>query len=157
MFGLIPEEKQEAFTVSVSHTLSNSLVYGADWSWLYSGSLSQTHQPGCLGSFPCSNSRARATPLCSLKTVRQSPATSSHHLAEDEEEGHSKLQSGSKLRTPLQPLTEDTVKSGSWRHTAGTTVCDCDLSLEAATLNIDLLATCSFYDHVLHLWKWESS
>lgn len=157
MFGLIPEEKQEAYTVSVSHTLPNSLVYGADWSWLYSGSLSEIHQPCCLGTSPCGNSRARAAPLCSLKAVHQSPAASGHHLAEDKEEGPSRLQSGNKQRTPLQPLAEDTTKSWSWRHTAGTKVCDCDLCLEAATLNTDLLATCSFYDHVLHLWKWESS
>ncbi|XP_059266146.1 diphthine methyltransferase isoform X2 [Mustela nigripes] len=151
------EEKQEAYTVSVSHTLPNSLVYGADWSWLYSGSLSEIHEPCCLGTFPCSNSGARAAPLCSLKAVHQSPAASGHHLAEDKEEGPSRLQSGSKRRTPLQPLAEDTTKSGNWRHPAGTKVCDCDLCLEAATLNTDLLATCSFYDHVLHLWKWESS
>ncbi|XP_045878946.1 diphthine methyltransferase [Meles meles] len=148
------EEKQEAYTVSVSHTLSNSLVYGADWSWLSSGSLSQIHLPCCLGTFPCGNSGARAAPLCGLKAIHQSPAASCHHLAEDKEEGPSRLQSGSKQRTTLEPLTEDT-KSGSWRHTAGTKVCD--LCLEAATLNTDLLATCSFYDHVLHLWKWESS
>lgn len=45
--------------------------------------------------------------IINLKAVRQLPAHSSHHLAKDDEEGHSKLQSGNKLRTPLQPLAED--------------------------------------------------
>uniref|UniRef100_A0A452VG34 Diphthine methyltransferase n=1 Tax=Ursus maritimus TaxID=29073 RepID=A0A452VG34_URSMA len=149
------EEKQEACTVSVSRTLSDSLVYGADWSWLYFSNLSQTCQSCCSGSFPCSNSGVRAAHPCNLKAVRQLPAPS-HHLVEDEEEGHPALQSGNKLRTTLQPLTEDTMRSGGRQHTAGTTVSDCDLSLEAANLDIALLATCSFYDHVLHLWKWKS-
>ncbi|EFB20909.1 hypothetical protein PANDA_015786, partial [Ailuropoda melanoleuca] len=148
------EEKQEACTVSVSHTLSDSLVYGADWSWVYFSNLSQTCQSCCSGSFPCSNSGARAAHPCNLKAVRQLPAPS-HHLAEDDEEGHSTLQSGNKLRTTLQPLAEDTMRSGGWQHTAGTTVSDRDLSLEAANLDTALLATCSFYDHVLHLWKWK--
>ncbi|KAM8944392.1 diphthine methyltransferase [Lycaon pictus] len=145
------DEKQEACTVSVSHTLSNSLVYGADWSWLYFGNLSQTHQSYHLGSSPCNNSGARAAHLCSMKAVYQSPAPSLHHLAEDVEEDHSKL------RTLLQPLTEDMVKSGTRLHTAGAKFCDRDLYLEAVNSDADLLATCSFYDHVLHLWKWENS
>ncbi|CAK7291496.1 Diphthine methyltransferase [Vulpes lagopus] len=121
----IADEKQEACTVSVSHTLSNSLVYGADWSWLYFGNLSQTHQSYHLGSSPCNNSGARAAHLCSMKAVYQSPAPSLHHLAEDGEEDHSKL------RTLLQPLTEDMVKSGTRLHTAGAKFCDRDLYLEA--------------------------
>nr|XP_025720689.1 diphthine methyltransferase [Callorhinus ursinus] len=150
-------EKQEACTVSVSHTLPSSLVYGADWSWLYFGNLSQTHQPCCLEAFPYSNLGAKASQLYNLKAVHQSPAACSPHLAEDEEECHSKLESGSGPKTPLHPLTEDMMKSGSWCRAAGHKGWDCDLSLEAASLDIDLLATCSFYDHVLHLWKWESS
>ncbi|XP_027471783.1 diphthine methyltransferase isoform X2 [Zalophus californianus] len=150
-------EKQEACTVSVSHTLPSSLVYGADWSWLYFGNLSQTHQPCCLEAFPYGNVGAKASQLYSLKAVHQSPAACSHHLAEDEEECHSKLESGSGPKTPLHPLTEDMMKSGGWCRAAGHKGWDCDLSLEAASLDIDLLATCSFYDHVLHLWKWESS
>lgn len=142
MFCFTPEEKQEACTVSVSRTLSDSLVYGADWSWLYFSNLSQTCQSCCSGSFPCSNSGVRAAHPCNLKAVRQLPAPS-HHLVEDEEEGHPALQSGNKLRTTLQPLTEDTMRSGGRQHTAGTTVSDCDLSLEAANLDIAPPCLCS--------------
>ncbi|XP_058380620.1 diphthine methyltransferase [Diceros bicornis minor] len=150
------EEKQEAYAVSVSHTLPNSLVYGADWSWLYFHHLPKTQQSFCSGSFPCSDPGARTADLVyNLKVVGQSPAASSDRLAADDKEGHSKPQSGGKPRTALQPLSEG-VKSGSQLHTAEATICDCGLCLQAANLDINLLATCSFYDHVLHLWKWEN-
>ncbi|EHB08212.1 WD repeat-containing protein 85 [Heterocephalus glaber] len=35
--------------------------------------------------------------------------------------------------------------------------CDSDLYLKGANSDIRLLATCSFYDHALHLWKWEAN
>ncbi|KAF0877394.1 DPH7 methyltransferase, partial [Crocuta crocuta] len=150
------EEKQEACTVSASHTLPNSLVYGADWSWLGVHSVSQNHQPSCSGSFPCRSSRGKAAHLSNLKAVHQSPAHSYDHLAENGKEGHTRLQNGSKRRASVQALTEDMVKGDSQLHTAGTKVCDCDLYPEAANFDINFLATCSFYDHILHLWKWEN-
>ncbi|XP_046949656.1 diphthine methyltransferase [Lynx rufus] len=150
------EEKQEACTVSASHTLPNSLVYGADWSWLYVHNPLQTCQSCCSGSSPCSNSGAKEAHLSNLKAVHQSPAPSYDHLAENDEEGHTILQSGSKPRTSVQALSEDMMKSDSQLHTAGTKVCDSDLYLEAANFDISFLTTCSFYDHILHLWKWEN-
>uniref|UniRef100_A0A8C8Y5J8 Diphthine methyltransferase n=1 Tax=Panthera leo TaxID=9689 RepID=A0A8C8Y5J8_PANLE len=150
------EEKQEACTVSASHTLPNSLVYGADWSWLYVHNPLQTCRSCCSGSSPCSNSGAKAAHLSNLKAVHQSPAPSYDHLAENDEEGHTILQSGSKPRTSVQVLAEDMMKSDSQLHTAGTKVCDSDLYLEAANFDISFLTTCSFYDHILHLWKWEN-
>uniref|UniRef100_A0A673V0Y6 methylated diphthine methylhydrolase n=1 Tax=Suricata suricatta TaxID=37032 RepID=A0A673V0Y6_SURSU len=138
------EEKQEACTVSASHTLPSSLVYGADWSWLHVHNPLQTCQ-SCSGSFPCSNSGAKAAHLSDLQAVHQSRARSYDQLAECGKEGHTRLQSGSKRRTSVQALTEDMMKKGeSQLHTAGTTACDCD---------INFLVTCSFYDHILHLWK----
>lgn len=150
------EEEQEACTVSASHTLPNSLVYGADWSWLCVHSVSRNHQPSCSASLPCSNSGGRAAHLSNLKAVHQSPAHSYDHLAENGKEGHSRPQNGSKRRASVQALTEDMIKGDSQLHTARTKVCDCDLSPEAANFDINFLATCSFYDHILHLWKWEN-
>ncbi|KAM5298591.1 diphthine methyltransferase [Ctenodactylus gundi] len=104
-------EKQEA-TILVSHTLLNSLVYGADWSWLLVRSL-QRVPPTPL---PPSDV---ADQICSLKVV----------------EDVSNIR-----RQPYTPAKSP----------------DCDLS-QVVNPNIRLLATCSFYDHVLHLWTWESS
>ncbi|KAK1338597.1 hypothetical protein QTO34_019251 [Cnephaeus nilssonii] len=52
--------------------------------------------------------------------------------------------SGSKKRISLQPPTEDVI-------------CACNLDVEIVGFGINLRATCSFYDHVLHLWKWKNS
>lgn len=153
---LTPEEKQESYTVSVSQTLPNSLVYGADWSWLYFRRLPQTQQSFCLGSFPCSDPEAGTTEVCNQKVVGQSPAPSSDHLADDDGEGRTRLQRGGKPRSSFQLLTENSKSSGQL-HTVGSKISDDDPRLEGANSDSTLLATCSFYDHVLHLWKWQNS
>ncbi|XP_059956901.1 diphthine methyltransferase isoform X3 [Mesoplodon densirostris] len=150
------EENQEVFPVTLSYTLPNSLVYGVDWSWLYFRHLPQTHPSFCLGSSPGSDPGAKtADPAYTLKVAAQSPAPCFERLADADGEGGTKHQSGGGLKTPLQPFAED--KNGGRLHASGIKICDCDQYLEAATFDVSLLATCSFYDHVLHLWKWENS
>lgn len=146
-YQMAAEEEQEA--VSLSYPLPNSLVYGIDWSWLYFCRLPQT-QP----SFPGSDPEARtADQDPTLKVADPSPAPSSECLADSDGVGGTTPQNGSKLEAPLQPSAED--KDGRL-PTTGIKICDCDQDLEAADFNINLLATCSFYNHVLHLWKWEN-
>ncbi|XP_029058202.1 diphthine methyltransferase isoform X4 [Monodon monoceros] len=149
------EENQEVFPVTLSYTLPNSLVYGVDWSWLYFRRLPQTHPSFCLGSSPGSDPGAKtADPVYTLKVAAQSPAPCFERLADADGEGGTKHQSGGKLKSPLQPFAEE---SGGRLHASEIEICDCDQYLEAATSDASLLATCSFYDHVLHLWKWENS
>ncbi|KAM4847599.1 diphthine methyltransferase isoform X2 [Urocitellus parryii] len=76
-----------------------------------------------------------------LKLVNTSPATSLQAMVDDDGEGHARSQ-------PKASLLDR--KSGSQNY---------DYSSYPDGMNLDssLLATCSFYDHVLHLWKWEAS
>ncbi|XP_015449771.1 diphthine methyltransferase isoform X2 [Pteropus alecto] len=149
------EEKQEACTVSVSHKLPNSLVYGADWSWLTSCRLPQIQPAPPVGSsLPSDPGTQTAEAANNLKVGSQLLGPPSFDLLVGHDgEACSKPQSGAKGRPCLQPLTEDTILSNS----PGTKICDFDLYLETANLDSSLLATCSFYNHALHLWKWDSS
>lgn len=141
------EEKQEV-VVMASHTLHNSLVYGADWSWLPNRSL----QPIPSSSFPLSEVGARLADWAhGLKVVNPSPAISLQTMVEDDGEGHARCQRSFKLKASYPDR-----KSGSQAYN---TAKNCDYSSYPEGMNMDasLLATCSFYDHVLHLWKWEAS
>ncbi|XP_019826740.1 diphthine methyltransferase isoform X3 [Bos indicus] len=147
-YQMAAEGEQEA--ISLSCPLPNSLVYGIDWSWLYFCRLPQT-QP----SFPGSDPEARtADQDPTLKVADPSPAPSSECLADSDGVGGTTPQNGSKLEAPLQPSAED--KKDGRLPTTGIKICDCDQDLEAADFDINLLATCSFYNRVLHLWKCEN-
>ncbi|KAM7238203.1 hypothetical protein CapIbe_009723 [Capra ibex] len=139
------EEEQHA--VSLAYPLPSSLVYGIDWSWLHFCRLPQT-QPSCPGGDPEART-ADQDPT--LKAADPSPAPSSERLADSDGVGGTTHQNGSQLEAPLQTEDED-----GRLPTPGVKVCDCDQDLEAADFDINLLATCSFYNHVLHLWKWEN-
>ncbi|XP_035878411.1 diphthine methyltransferase [Phyllostomus discolor] len=126
------EEKQDACTVPLSHALPSSLVYGADWSWLAPCCVPHAQQPAedeAGGQLPGPPALG-----CSAAGDRG---------------GGPMLQSGSQGRTSLQPPTEGQPR------TPGPRLCDSDQCVGAADLDVGLFATCSFYDHVLHLWRWE--
>nr|XP_012375679.1 diphthine methyltransferase isoform X2 [Dasypus novemcinctus] len=146
-------EKQEVNIVS-SFMWHNSLAYGADWSWFSLRPL-QAQQPASFTSSLHSD-----TGVSNLKTAGESPAPSLERLEVDDGEGHAtqiKLSSGGKPGTSLQPLSEDTKRSSGKSLAPGSKIFDHDLHVDGANFENCVLATCSFYDHVLHLWKWEMS
>lgn len=53
-------------------------------------------------------------------------------------------------------VAEDTRDSSSQPYIPAK-FCDSDFYLRGASSDVRLLATCSFYDHTLHLWQWEDS
>ncbi|XP_014437550.1 diphthine methyltransferase [Tupaia chinensis] len=131
-------DKQE-MTVLMSQELPNSLVYGADWCWL---SCPLQPAPSMLHSDP------GARPLeqgYSLKPTGQAPGPPLACLADGDTEGRAKAQCGLTL-----PGAED-AKDWVYQVTAAH---DSDVPMEGANFNTGLLATCSFYDHTLHCWRW---
>lgn len=150
---LVAPEKQEVCTVCVSHTLPSSLVYGADWSWLTFPLQPQTAQPLDLPSPPSSDTGAGTADVAhSLNVGQLLGPPSSDPSADHNGQGGAGSQSGGKGWTSVQPLMKDV----EGPLTPGTKLCDCDPCLGTANPDISLLATCSFYNHVLHLWKWDS-
>ncbi|XP_012576603.1 PREDICTED: diphthine methyltransferase [Condylura cristata] len=144
--GSPPEDKQDTCTVCMSHTLPGSLVYGADWSRLYFCHLPQAQPSLIAGSWPLGDPGARPDG----RAVGELAASPSDRPA-DEREGRPKVQKLASLQ-----LAEG-ARSCSQLRTAGPGICGTDLCLDAASLDLSLLATCSFYDHTLQLWKWENS
>ncbi|XP_037586245.1 diphthine methyltransferase [Cebus imitator] len=131
------EEKQEA-TILASHTLPNSLVYGVDWSWLL------FHPLQLAPSRPCPSNLGAET--ADLKGASELLGPCRECTEDNCGEG-----------CGAKPLTEDMRKNGTWLQAAAAATRDCGLSPEAADSAFSLLATCSFYDHALHLWEWEGN
>ncbi|OBS68956.1 hypothetical protein A6R68_02479 [Neotoma lepida] len=140
------EEKQDV-TVLLSHEMPNSLVYGADWSWLPLRSM----KPTPTWSFDQNDMGMRAVDCYSRKVAEEPPAPFHEQIVDHHVEGPANAHSRVELKVSPLPLTED-MKSSSQLHSSSKI---CDLSLfSGGNFDNSLLATCSFYDHVLHLWKW---
>ncbi|XP_045429862.1 diphthine methyltransferase isoform X1 [Pipistrellus kuhlii] len=138
------EKKQNMCTICVSHTLPRSLLYGADWSWLTLCRLPEEQL----------SSHSAPLPGCSL-VARTGDEGGGQWPGPPCPGSLAEVTSGSKESPPL-PSTEARSIS-SQRHSPRTKIRVCDPRVGRPDLDINLLATCSFYDHVLHLWRWDSS
>lgn len=144
------EEKQDV-TVLTSHTMPNSLVYGADWSWL----LFHSVKPTPAWSFDQNDTGVKAADHSSLKVAEELPAHSQEQTVDHQVEGPAQAHSRAELKDSLFPLTEDR-KNNSKGHCSSSVRSDPSRRSSGQSFDSSLLATCSFYDHVLHLWKLET-
>lgn len=147
--SLAAEEKQDV-TVSISQEMPNSLVYGADWSWL----LCHSTKPTSTCSFDQNEMGTRDADRSSLKVAEEPPAPFHEQVVDHHMDGPANTPSSAELEASLHPVAED-MKSSSQLDSSSKM---CDLSLSSGGGNCDnsFLATCSFYNHVLHLWKWKT-
>ncbi|XP_021049657.1 diphthine methyltransferase isoform X2 [Mus pahari] len=143
------EEKQD-ITVLTSHKMPNSLVYGADWSWLF-----YSMKPNPTWSFDQNDMGVKAADHSSLKVTKEPPIHSQEQTVDHQVEDPARAHTRAELKASLLPLAEDMKNS---KDSSSSSVKTHDLSHCSSGRNCDnsLLATCSFYDHVLHLWKWET-
>ncbi|XP_076854371.1 diphthine methyltransferase [Brachyhypopomus gauderio] len=120
--------------ILASYVLHNSLAYGADWSWLppssFTCSSPQEPSPASV-TFPDLGGHLRIqyeSPTASFDTSLEDD--SGHYIPD-----HTPPPGGSGL--PDSALLPN-------------------LGENSAALSC-LLATCSFYDHMLHVWRWDYS
>lgn len=121
-----PEGSGGACPVVASYILHNSLAYGADWSQLSLEEPSQCSPPATEAKESLTEKGGN------LRIQYESPTASFDTSLEDD--------TGRYIpEAPAMPSTSATAGS------AGSDAC----SLSC------LLASCSFYDHVLHVWRWD--
>lgn len=146
---------QEGCPILYSYILHNSLAYGADWSRL-SIDAQPTSGPWSVPSLlaetqrkkdPEQGTKEAVVKFQHLKIQYESPTGLFDMVVEDEADDYgsrssSSLQASGASQCPSTDLAmkeQQNLKAGiDWTKKKG-----------------DLLATCSFYDHVLHVWKWE--
>ncbi|KAH0615479.1 hypothetical protein JD844_004777 [Phrynosoma platyrhinos] len=140
-------ENKEKCTVLTSYILHNSLAYGADWSRLLlsnplvlSTAMPVVHMDQGDGAVDLK--------VQNLKIVYESP-TATFDVLLDEEDHTLASSVQAEGRSDLEGSRVDGKGSG-------TKACG-ETGSPKARKETSLLATCSFYDSVLHVWKWETS
>nr|XP_033816627.1 diphthine methyltransferase [Geotrypetes seraphini]XP_033816629.1 diphthine methyltransferase [Geotrypetes seraphini]XP_033816630.1 diphthine methyltransferase [Geotrypetes seraphini] len=130
-----------------SYILHNSLAYGADWSKLSLTESCATNQEPHFCASCGSDSRSSPEQVGqklelqgqNLKIFYESPTASFDSILEDEVGGYipEVVVSASKISEPKPDPVSDPARS------------------RPVQKETHLLATCSFYDHVLHVWRWD--
>lgn len=125
-----------------SYGLHNSLAYGADWSTLSPVCSSPiTPEPSSMqaNKSDATGSEVAALnieqPMQNLKIFYESPTASFDVILEDE-------------------CVENLPKTDSVKKDLDHNILP-EKSAKYGPANTSLVATCSFYDHVLHVWRWQ--
>uniref|UniRef100_A0A670ZFZ6 Diphthamide biosynthesis 7 n=1 Tax=Pseudonaja textilis TaxID=8673 RepID=A0A670ZFZ6_PSETE len=141
-----PKDLEENCTILSSYTLHNSLAYGADWSRL---PLSDSLEASMAMVTIQEDQRASRGDLKgqNLKIIYESPTATFDVLLEEEDDQPPVSPSPAEgTLAPQEPSgdgrTPDTKANG-------------DVQAASGQRETSLLATCSFYDNILHVWKWE--
>ncbi|XP_038637799.1 diphthine methyltransferase [Scyliorhinus canicula] len=134
-----------------SYILHNSLAYGADWSRLsFDAQLPTEHQPVSSSTETQSkreyDQRAKEAEVKfqHLKLQYESPTGLFDMVVEDELDDYGdgfpgSLQASATSQS-MDPAATNNPAAVHWTKSKAS-----------------LLATCSFYDHILHVWRWERS
>ncbi|XP_063172077.1 diphthine methyltransferase isoform X2 [Candoia aspera] len=141
-------ENEEKCTILSSYSLHNSLAYGADWSRLLPSN--PLEMPTAMPVIQM-DQRARREDLKvqNLKIIYESPTATFDVLLEEEDPTPASPSQASEGTLDLQGPPAD--------GKAADTKANDDVQSAKAQRETSLLATCSFYDNVLHVWKWEVS
>ncbi|XP_003757627.2 diphthine methyltransferase isoform X1 [Sarcophilus harrisii] len=143
------EKRKEGSSIPVSYTLHSSLAYGADWSRLCLTPTKQTPQHTLSPSDDQSNLKMEKADMSS---VNLSIGKSSETLASKSGYDNRSQETITEIADIYVPLItkESDPLAGKLEGLTFVT------KEPARTKTVNLLATCSFYDHALHLWKWET-
>ncbi|XP_062815148.1 diphthine methyltransferase isoform X1 [Anolis carolinensis] len=140
-------ENKEKCTILSSYILHNSLAYGADWSRLLLRDPSVLPAP-TPAAHPDQGDGAVDLRVQNLKIVYESPTATFDVLLEEEE------------HPPASSAQAEGSGDAEGSSVDGN-VCGAKARVETeptqACKETSLLATCSFYDNMLHVWKWETS
>ncbi|KAJ6651982.1 hypothetical protein lerEdw1_015860 [Lerista edwardsae] len=137
-------ENQEQCRVLSSYVLHNSLAYGADWSRLpLKDPVLQCTE---MSAAPADEGTEEALAVQHLKIVYESPTATFDLLLDHEEPAPASSVQAERSVDPRGP--------GPAGDSASTKAPSSATLLESQS-ETSLLATCSFYDNVLHVWKWE--
>ncbi|XP_043844952.1 diphthine methyltransferase isoform X2 [Dromiciops gliroides] len=152
------EERKEGSFIPVSYKLHNSLAYGADWSRLCLNPNKQIQQQtfstsddkSDIGSWKLGN-RWHMNKAYPLSATSFDTAISEKSSYEQGTISNGIMRETSDFFVPL--VTKES-SSHLTSRLGGMTL---EVEEETRTKTVvNFLATCSFYDHALHLWKWET-
>lgn len=129
---VFPDGQDAPCPILASYILHNSLAYGADWSQI---SLSNSAPPS--PQEPPQTSTGLSESGGHLRIQYESPTASFDTSLEDD---------SGRYIPELLTLPEKSTAPDSF-----------PLSVTGSQSLSCLLATCSFYDHMLHVWRWDWS